>query len=107
MDVGGLGQGQIPYDLRETAAAKCRDPVSRKDFQQEGEECGFKLMRGRLGSSAKRKWLEYEQFKHSRVGEDREERMEEVKAHCERCYNDKEETVGGARGQDTSTEGTG
>ena len=34
----------------------------------------------------KRLWI------NGRVSEDREEWMEEVKAHCERCYDDKDET---------------
>ena len=29
---------------------------------------------------------------NGRVSEDREEWLEEVKAHCERCFDDKDET---------------
>ena len=39
------------------------------------------------------------------MSEDGEEWVEEVRVHCERCYDDKEETVPAAGEEDTRTEG--
>ena len=59
------------------AAAKCRNPVLRKDFRKK----------------ARKARREFDAKVNGRANEESEEWMEEMKAHCERCLGDKDETT--------------
>ena len=87
----------VPDEIREMAAlaARCRDPVrrnvSRKKAQKARREFEAKvgaLPRGKII----RRPMVTKLWVNGRATEDREEWKEEVKMHCEKCYDDKTET---------------
>ena len=87
----------VPEEIRQMAsnAAKCRDPVRRRHLRKialksrrEFEAEKAVLPRGKVINRPviTNLWV------NGRASEDGDEWTEEVGAHCERCYDDKEET---------------
>ena len=67
------------------AAAKCRNSVSRKAIRKNSQETEERID-ARVGSVPKgRLWI------NGKVSEDRDD-DKEVRTHCERCYDDKNES---------------
>ena len=89
-------QFKVPGEISKmpTAAAKCRNPEWRKDFRKKDRKARREFD-VRAGAHPKGKTIQRPVVKKLRinrkVSEDREEWMEEVKAHCKRCYDDKDE----------------
>ena len=87
----------VSVEIRQMAsdAAKCRDPVKRRHLrniaQKAREFAAVKavLPRGKVINRpvVTKLWV------NGRASEDRDESTEEVRAHCERCYDDKAETL--------------
>ena len=89
----------VPEEIRRLAcdAANCRNPVRRRRLRKiamrarrEFEAGKAVLRRGKVINRPviTRLWV------NGRASEDRDEWTEEVRAHCDRCYDDKEETSG-------------
>ena len=88
----------VAEEIRQVAAnaTKCRDPVRRRHLRKtaqkdrrEFEAGNAELPRGYVINRPviAKLWV------NGRVSEDRDEWTEEVRAHCERCHDDKEETL--------------
>ena len=76
------------------SAAKCRDPVSTKVLRKRAKRARREFD-ARFGALSKGKTVRRPPIKklsfNGGVSEDREEWMEEVRRHCERCYDEKDE----------------
>ena len=76
-------------------AAKCRDPVRRRHLRKIAQHARREFQAGNAvlprGKEINRPVVT-KLWVNSRVSEDRGEWTEEVRAHCERCYDDKDET---------------
>ena len=87
----------VPDEIREMSAlaAQCRDPVRRKILRKKARKARREfdagvsaLPRGKIVKRpvVTKLWI------NGRASEDRDEWNEEVKLHCEKCYDDKSET---------------
>ena len=77
-------------------AAKCRDPVRRRHLRKIAQKArrGFEAGKAVLpiGKVINRPMVT-KLWVNGRASEDRDEWTEEVRAHCERCYDDEEEPL--------------
>ena len=87
----------VPDEIRRLACdtAKCRDTVRRRRLRKIAMRARREFEAGkavlRRGKVINRPVIT-KFWGNGRASEDRDERREEVRAHCERCYDDKEET---------------
>ena len=87
----------VPDDIREMAglAAKCRDPAKRRVLRKKAQKARRELD-ARMGALPRgtvvKKPVVTKLWVNGRATEDREEVCEEVRLHCEKCYDDKSET---------------
>ena len=87
----------VPDEIREMAAlaAQCRDPVRRKVLRKKARKAcrEFDARVGALPIGKVIKKLVVTKLSvNGRATEDRKEWNEEVRLHCEKCYDDKSET---------------
>ena len=87
----------MPEEIRRRAsdAAKSRDPVTRRHFRKIAQKARREIEAGKavLPKEKVIRLVLTKLWVNSRVSEDRDELTEEVKAHCGRCYDDKEEPL--------------
>ena len=87
----------VPEEIRELAslAAQCRDPAWRNFLRKKAQKARRELD-ARVGALPWGKVVKKPVLSKLRVNgratEDREEWCEEVRLHCEKCYDDKSET---------------
>ena len=87
----------VPDEIREMAAlaAQCRDPVRRKVLRKKAQKARREFD-ARVGALPRGKVIKKpvvtKLWVNVRASEDREEWNEEVRLHCEKCYDDKSET---------------
>ena len=87
----------VPEEIRRLACdtAKCRDTVRRRRLRKIAMRARREFEAGkavlRRGKVINRPVIT-KFWGNGRASEDRDERREQVRAHCERCYDDKEET---------------
>ena len=89
----------VPDEIREMAglAAKCRDPARRKVLRKKAQNARreFDARKGALRRGKSRQEARGDEaWFIGRATEDREGWCEEVRLHCETCYDDKSETSG-------------
>ena len=99
----------VPEEIRQMASdavKKSRDPVRRRHLRKIAQRARLEFEAGKAvlprGKVINRPvftklWVD------GRASEDRDEWTEDVRAHCESCYDDKAETRGAGR-QDSTTE---
>ena len=76
-------------------AAKCRDLVGRRHSRKIAQKARREFDAGKVVSPRGKvinRPAVTELWVNGRASEDRDERTKEVRAHCERCYDHKEET---------------
>ena len=87
----------VPDEIRELAsvAAQCRDPVKRRVLRRKAQKARREFD-ARVGALPRGKVVKKpvvtKLWVNGRANEDREEWCEEVRLHCEECYDDKSET---------------
>ena len=87
---------KVPDETRvmATAAAKCRNLFLRKELRKKARkarrEFDARVSALPTGNIVRRPHVKKLQV-DGRASEDREEWMEEVRVHCERCYDDKDD----------------
>ena len=83
----------MPEKIRQMAsqASKCRDPVTRRHLRKVAQKTRREFEAGK--EVLPRGTVITKLSVNGRDSEDRDEWTEEVRAHCERCYDDKDETL--------------
>ena len=89
---------KVPDEIREMAAlaARCRNPVRRIALRKKAQTARRELD-ARMGAFHRgkvvKKRVVTKLWVNGRATEDRDEWIEEVRAHCEKCSDDKSETL--------------
>ena len=88
----------VPDEIRKIAAdaAKCRNPVTEKHLRKIARNARREIEARRAVLPREKvinRLVVTKLWVNGRANDDRDEWTEEVRAHCERCYDDKAETL--------------